>query len=340
MFEQINRRILVHARPTAMPTLDTFRLVSEPAPTAQRDEAVVRNLWLSVDPYMRGRLSTRKSYAAPVELGDVMIGGTVSQVVASNSHLAKVGDFLLTAGGWQDYCVLNEQALLQAARLDRSLPLSTALGVAGMPGATGYLGLTRLGKPQPGETLVVSAAAGAVGSVVGQLGKMMGCRVVGIAGGPQKRELCERVYGFDTCIDYKASPDLADQLAKACPQGIDIYFENVGGPVLEAIIPLLKSGARVPVCGYISQYNEDQPQVPGERLSTLSLNLESRFFVVTEWLHELPSIYSKLAHWVRDGKLAYRETVAHGLEQAPQAFLDLLAGKNVGKQVVRIAAPA
>lgn len=339
MLEQTNRRILVNARPTGMPTLDTFRLVSEPAPTAGRGEAVVRNLWLSVDPYMRGRLSTRKSYAAPVELGEVMIGGTVSQVVASNSHLAHVGDFMLVSGGWQDYCVLNESALQSASRLDRSLPLSTALGVAGMPGATAYLGLTRLGKPQPGETLVISAAAGAVGSVVGQLGKMMGCRVIGIAGGSQKCELCERVYGFDVCIDYKASPDLAAELARACPKSIDIYFENVGGPVLEAVIPLLKDGSRVPVCGYISQYNEEDPQAPWERLATLPLQLETRFFVVTEWLNELPSIYSKLANWVREDKLAYRETVAHGLEQAPAAFIEMLQGKNLGKQIVRIAAP-
>ena len=340
MFEQENRRFLVESLPQGMPTPEGFRLVVEPAKVADRGQAVVRNLWLSVDPYMRGRLTGKTTYAAPVEVGDVMIGGTVSQVVASNTHLAVVGEILMTYGGWQDYALLDEQALLGAVRIDRSLPLSTALGVVGMPGATGYLGLTKLGKPQPGETLVVSAAAGAVGSVVGQLGKMMGCRVIGIAGGPQKRDLCEGAYGFDTCIDYKAEDDLPGRLAQACPNGIDIYFENVGGPVLDAVIPLLKDGSRVPVCGYISQYNAAEPQLPWERLSELSLAIESRFFVVGEWRQELPTVYAKLARWVRDGKLAYRETVTHGLERAPYAFIDLFNGKNVGKQVVRIAAPA
>lgn len=340
MPEQVNRRFVVAERPEGAPTADTFRLETAPAPCAGPGEVVARNLWLSVDPYMRLRLSDRESYAAPVEVGDVMVGGTVSQVVASNSPFASVGDILLTYGGWQDYVVLGGKQLRAAHRLDRKrLPLSTALGVAGMPGATAYFGLNKLGKPKEGETLVVSSAAGAVGSVVGQLAKQAGCRVVGIAGGAEKTRLCEETFGFDTCIDYKATDDLGAALSEACPQGIDIYFENVGGPVLEAVLPLLNEGARVPICGYISQYNTTEPKAPWDVLRSHEKPVEGRFFLVTEWAGEMPYAYDKLADLVAGGSLQYRESVTRGLEHAPQAFMELLEGKHLGKQVVRIASP-
>lgn len=338
MLEQTNRRIVLASRPNGEPTADDFRMEREPAPSAAAGEAVVRNLWLSVDPYMRMRIDAEKSYATPVAIDEVMIGLTVGQVVASNSHLVAVGDAVLVPGGWQDYCLLSPAELRFAHRLDRGLPLSTALGVAGMPGATAYLGLQRLGKPQSGATLVVSAAAGAVGSVVTQLGKLWGCRVVGIAGSNAKCRLSEDVFGADVCLNYKEEPDLAAALAQACPDGIDIYFENVGGAVLEAVLPLLNANARVPVCGYISQYNAAAAdvQTPMDRLATLDIPLETRTFLVTEWTAELPHIYTKLAELVKTNQLQYRESVTRGLEQAPKALQEVLRGHNIGKQVVRI----
>lgn len=337
MFAQTNRRWLVAQYPSGLPDEDTFSLEEAPAPEAGPGEVVVRNLWLSVDPYMRGRLSERKSYAAPVAIGEVMIGGTVGQVVASNADGLRVGEIVSTAGGWQDYALLSPKAQLQVQRVPRSLPPSTALGVAGMPGATAYFGLRHLGKPQEGETLVVSAAAGAVGSVVGQLAKLAGCRVVGIAGGPEKCRICVDEFGFDLCLDYKAEAPLAEQLADACPDGIDIYFENVGGPVLDAVAPLLKDGSRVPICGFVSQYNEAEPKAPWDVISGLGKAIESRFFTVGEWAAQMPAATRELAGLVNEGKLAYRETVVRGLERAPEALQGVLTGQNLGKQVVRIA---
>lgn len=338
MVEQINRKWLVAAYPDGMPTAETFELAEEPAPTAGPGEIVVRNIWLSVDPYMRARISDRASYAAPVAVGDVMVGGTVAQVVASNSHLYSVGEVIVTQGGWQDYCLLGPAQQDASYRVDRALPLSCSLGVTGMPGATAYFGLLRLGKPSAGDTLVVSAAAGAVGSVVGQIGKMHGCRVVGIAGGPEKCGLCTDTFGFDACLDYKAEEDLAASLQQACPDGIDIYFENVGGPVLEAVAPLLKDGSRAPICGFISQYNELALQPPWDVINSLGKRIESRFFLVSEWLGEMPKARRELSTWVQEGKLTYRESVAKGLEKAPEAFIGVLTGRNIGKQVVRISA--
>lgn len=337
MFAQINRRWLVAQYPSGLPDDETFQMVEEQAPEADVGQAIIRNLWLSVDPYMRGRLSERKSYAAPAPIGEVMLGGTVGQVVASNSDTLRVGDVVCAQGGWQDYTVLDAAAQARVQRVPRELPHSTALGVAGMPGATGYFGLKYLGKPQAGETLVVSAAAGAVGSVVGQLGKLADCRVVGIAGGPEKCSVCVDELGFDACLDYKAETPLAEQLAEACPDGIDIYFENVGGPVLDAVAPLLKDGSRVPICGFVSQYNEADPKAPWEVIAGLGKQIESRFFTVGEWAAQMPEATRKLAQLVVDGKLAYRETVVRGLERAPEALRGVLTGQNLGKQVVRIA---
>lgn len=339
MPEQTSRRIVVASRPEGPPSLDNFRLETVPAPIAGPGEAVIRNLWLSVDPYMRGRLSAQKSYAKPVELGEVMIGGTVGQVAASNSHLVRVGDFVHVMGGWQDYCVLGNSALRHAHKLDRRLPLSVALGAAGMPGATALFGLTKIGKPKEGDTLVVSAGAGAVGSVVGQLAKQAGCRVVSIAGGPEKSQLCENAFRSDICIDYKNTEDLGKALADACPDGIDIYFENVGGETMDAVMPLLNEGARVPICGYVSQYNETNPITPWEQLSSLKTSVEARFFVVTEWAGEMPGAFDHLAKLIRARELNYRENVVRGLENAPQALMDVLSGQHLGKQVVRIANP-
>ena len=339
MADQMNRMWLVADYPEGEPTAETFTWAEELAPEAGPGEIVVRNLWLSVDPYMRGRLTQRSPYASPVPIGEVMTGSTVSQVVASNSHLFRVGDIILTQGGWQDYCLLSAAQQDAAYRVGPDLPLSTALGVAGTPGATAYFGLLKLGRPREGETLVVSAAAGAVGSIVGQIGRLHGCRVVGIEAGAEKCALCIDAYGFDACVDYNEA-DLPDALADACPDGIDVYFENVGGPVLAAVAPLLKDGSRAPICSFLSQYTELALELPWDVINGLGKQIESRFFLVSEWVNEFPRARRELTQWVRAGDLTYREAVTRGLEGAPEALAVTLAGDNLGKQVVRIAAPA
>jgi NADPH-dependent curcumin reductase CurA len=336
-----NRRIVLAARPDGAPTPDHFRLEEAPIPTAGQGEMLVRNLYLSLDPYMRGRMSDRASYARPVAIGEVMVGGTVGEVISSRADGFSVGDVVVGYGGWQDFAVFSEKASgpnrpLRVPHGPGDPPLSTALGVAGMPGCTAYFGLTKLGKPQSGETLVVSAAAGAVGSVVGQLGKMQGLRVVGIAGGPAKCAYCTDELGFDACIDYKGVADLAAALAEACPAGIDIYFENVGGQLAEAVATLLNPGSRVPICGIISQYNEAEPRWPGEVLEKAKNVPESRFFLVWEWPDEYEDAVARLRGWVAEGKLRHREDVVTGLENAPSAFGRLFTGQNFGKLVVEI----
>jgi NADPH-dependent curcumin reductase CurA len=295
---------------------------------------LVQNLYLSIDPYMRGRMSDRASYARPIAIGEVMVGGTVGRVVTSKADTYKEGALLVGYGGWQDYA-LFDAADRQVMKIDSPLPVSTALGVCGMPGVTAYFGLLKLGEPKAGETVVVSAASGAVGSVVGQIAKLMGCRAVGVAGGPAKCKSVVEELGFDACIDHRA-PGMDAALAAACPNGIDVYFENVGGKVLEAVAKLLNPGSRVPICGFISQYNEENPVTPFSVLGALPTPPMHRFFLVWEWPEEYPAAVLQLVSWVKDGKIKYREDIVQGLEEAPRALIGVLRGENFGKKVVRI----
>jgi hypothetical protein len=302
---------------------------------------LLRTLWLSLDPYMRGRMSDRESYAKPLELGDVITAGVVSQVVESNNTDFPVGTIVSGMYGWQSYAIARPDDY-RLFEVDPDLaPISTAVGITGMPGQTAYFGLLRVGKPKAGETVVVSAASGAVGSVVGQIAKIEGCRAIGIAGGKTKCEYVVNELGFDACIDYKQA-DFPQKLQEACPDGVDVYFENVGGAILDAVAPLLNKGARVPVCGFISAYNatsEDQIRMPEAVLGALEHPPESRFFVVTEWIDEFEDSARALGNWIKEGKLKYRETIVDGIENAPSAFRMLFTGENFGKLMIKVADP-
>jgi len=336
-----NRRIVLAARPRGAADLGSFRLESVPLAEPREGELLLRTSYLSLDPYMRGRMSDAPSYAPPVAVGAVMIGQTVSVVAASRHPEWRVGDRVLAYSGWQEYEVTTPRSLVKlSADIE---PPSYALGVLGMPGFTAFVGLLDIGKPQSGETLVVAAATGAVGSVVGQIAKMQGCRVVGIAGGADKCAWAVHELGFDACVDHR-SATLDAELAAACPGGIDIYYENVGGKVLRAVLPLLNAHARIPLCGLISQYNESPAQAPGDTATLLMRTilvkrLTVRGFIISDG-HEQrrPEFLESMAGWLRAGKMKYREHVVQGLEHAPQAFLDLLAGGNFGKVVVAIGA--
>jgi NADPH-dependent curcumin reductase CurA len=333
----VNRRVLLVRRPEGAPGPECFALDEVAVPPPGEGELIVRHLYLSLDPYMRGRMSAAKSYAAPAALGEPMVGRTIGKVVASCNPRFAVGDIVLGNGGWQDYALSDGSGLRRLEPSD--LPVTTVLGVLGMPGMTAYCGLLEIGRPAPGETLVVAAAAGAVGSVVGQIGKIKGCRVVGIAGGAAKCRFVVEDLGFDACLDHHA-PDLAGRLAAACPAGIDIYFENVGGAVQQAVWPLLNDFARVPVCGLIAQYNATA-EVPGPDLvSVLRKRLTLRGFIVTDFAAKQADFRRDVGEWVRTGRIKYREDIVDGLEQAPAALLGLLRGDNFGKLLVRIAADA
>lgn len=339
MTERTNVKVVLKSRPTGMPEEENFEIVSEPAGEPGENEMLVKTLWLSLDPYMRGRMSDRESYAKPLSLGEVITGGIVGEVVDSKNSNYPVGTIVSAMHGWQSYAVAKPDDY-RLFKVDPSLaPISTAVGTTGMPGQTAYFGLLKLGKPQPGETVVVSAASGAVGSVVGQIARIKGCKTVGVAGGAEKCRYVVEELGFDACVDYKAD-DFAEQLAAACPDGIDVYFENVGGIVLEAVAPLLNKGARVPVCGFISAYNStdfSQVKTPEMVLSALPNPPESRFFIVTEWIEEFESAAQQLGEWIKSGELKYRETVVEGLENAPSAFRMLFTGENFGKLMVKVA---
>jgi NADPH-dependent curcumin reductase CurA len=302
------------------------------------NEILIEVKYLSIDPYMRGRMNDGVSYASPAQLGEPMTGETAGVVVKSRSNLYKVGDKVCAHKGWQTYIKTKDTDLALIKVPDSNHPLSLHLGTLGMPGRTAYFGLNRVAKPKQGDTLVVSAASGAVGSVVGQLGKIYGCNVIGVAGGPEKCLYVKEVLKFDECIDYKAG-NLDEQIAKACPKGIDIYFENVGGNVTRAIAPLLNKNARVPVCGFISQYNEDDmlnAETPFHVLGKLNPKPKHRFFVVHEWVDEFEAATELLSGYVSEGTIRYRETITKGFENAPQALRDVLTGKNFGKQIIEI----
>jgi len=336
---QQNRRILLAARPQGRVTPDCFRMETGAIPEPGEGELLLRAQYLSLDPYMRGRMSDAASYAEPVALGAVMCGATVCEVVQSRAPGWSVGEKVLAYTGWQDYAVVRPKGLLRLPD-EAGLPLSWHLGVLGMPGLTAYVGLLDLAQPQAGETVVVAAATGPVGATVGQLAKLKGCRVVGIAGGSEKCEYAVRQLGFDACLDHYQE-DLAEQLAAACPGGIDIYFENVGGHVLKAVVPQLKVGARVPVCGLIAWYNQvglsDEPDyAPTLLRAVLSRRLKLQGFIVSDHYHRNAAFRAEMSQWLREGKVGTREDVVEGLQHAPNALAGLLAGSNFGKLVIRL----
>ena len=335
-----NLKILLHSRPTGAPTADNFRLESGPVPVPGPGQLLLRTLFLSLDPYMRGRMSDAPSYAAPVAVGAVMAGGTIARVETSLHPGFAAGDLVLAYGGWQSYALSDGAGL---TRLDPALdPPSLALGVLGMPGFTAYMGLLEIGQPRAGESVVVAAASGAVGSVVGQIAKLKGCRAVGIAGGPRKCAYVVEELGFDTCVDHRGA-DLPQALARACPDGIDVYFENVGGAVFDAVLPLLNPRARVPVCGLIAQYNDTDP-APGTNLlgllprTILTKRIRMQGFIIfDDFGPRFGEFQQAMGDWVRAGRIKYREDVVEGLENAPAAFIGLLQGENFGKLIVRVS---
>ncbi|MFK7963564.1 MAG: NADP-dependent oxidoreductase [Burkholderiaceae bacterium] len=328
----MNKQIVLAARPEKVAGVEHFRLEEVPMPTPGPGEVLVRNHYMSLDPYMRGRMDDTKSYTASQPVGEVMIGGTVGEVVESNDPSLKAGDQVVGMLGWQHYGVADAKTF---RKLDTThVPLSAYLGVVGMPGVTAWIGLNRIIEPKEGETVVVSAASGAVGSAVGQLAKMKGCRVVGIAGGPEKCAIVTGEYGFDACVDYKAN-NLRDDLKAACPDGIDGVFENVGGPILDEVLRNMNAFGRIAVCGLISGYNGEPIPVQNFR-SVLVNRLKLEGFIVTERPDDWPAALSEMGAGVATGKIKYRETVAEGLESAPEAFVGLLKGRNVGKQLVKL----
>ncbi len=328
----INKQILLHSRPTGAVTPDNFRLVETELPPLENGQVRVRNHYLSLDPYMRGRMNDGKSYAAPQPLDQVMIGGTVGEVTDSRNDKYRPGDHVVGMFGWQEWGT-SDGALLQ--KIDTSaIPMSAYLGVVGMPGVTGWYGLNRIIDPKAGETVVVSAASGAVGSVVGQLARRHGCRVVGIAGGPEKCSHVKQDLGFDECIDYK-SADLVTALRQAAPNGIDGYFDNVGGATLDAVMLRANPFARIAVCGAIAGY-DGEPLVMKHPTLILISRLKIQGFIVSEHMEVWPEALRELGMLVAGGQLKYRESVAHGLAAAPEAFIGLLKGRNFGKQVVKL----
>ncbi|WCG83543.1 NADP-dependent oxidoreductase [Pectobacterium sp. A5351] len=341
--DQINRRVVLAQRPHGAPTKANFRLEQQSVPQADAGQILLRTVFLSLDPYMRGRMSDAPSYAKPVELDDVMVGGTISRVVESKHPDYQVGDWVLSYSGWQDYALSDGKGLTNLGQSPTNP--SYALGVLGMPGFTAYMGLTDIGQPKAGETLVVAAATGPVGATVGQIGKLKGCRVVGVAGGAEKCRHAVEVLGFDACLDHRTD-DFAEQLKQACPQGIDIYFENVGGKVFDAVLPLLNTSARIPVCGLVSGYNATGLPDGPDRLSLLMGTILKKrirmqgFIIFDDYGHRFDEFWKAVSPWVAEGKIKYREEIVDGLENAPEAFIGLLHGRNFGKLVVRVGPDA
>jgi len=335
----VNRRIVLARRPQGAPVAADFRLETLPVPVAGPGQVLLRTQLLSLDPYMRGRMNEGRSYVPPVELGAPMTGQTVSVVEASGVAEFARGELVLANAGWQDYALSDGRDLL---KLDAALaPPSWALGVLGMPGLTAYVGLLDIGQPRAGETVVVAAATGAVGAVVGQIAKIRECRVVGIAGGPDKCRYATESLGFDACLDHR-EPELAARLAAACPRGIDVYFESVGAEVLSAVVPLLNVRARIPLCGLIGWYNLDKlPPGPDRTPQLLSAVLRWRIkvqgFIVFDHYDRLPAFRQDMSAWLRAGRIKYREEFIDGLENAPQGLIGMLRGENFGKLVVRVA---
>jgi len=328
-----NRQVLLDNRPTGAVTRDNFRIVEVPMPRPGEGEVLVRNEWLSLDPYMRGRMSDAKSYVKPVQVGEVMVGQTVGEVVDSRHPGFHKGDKVLTQLGWQSHGVAKgpELTIVDATHV----PASYYLGILGMPGLTAWFGLLELAKPKAGETVVVSAATGAVGSVVGQLAKAKGCRAVGIAGGREKCDYAVRELGFDACVDYKAGR-LYEDLKEACPKGVDVDFENVGGGVLDTVLRQMNLFGRVTICGLIAEYNATEPYGYKAMRSILVNRIRMQGMIVFDWKERYGEALADLGSRVATKQLKYRESIVEGLDNAPQGLIDLLAGRNFGKQLVKL----
>ena len=334
----VNRRIVLARRPRGVPTEADFRLETHPVPAPAAGQVLLRTRYLSLDPYMRGRMNEGPSYAPPVAVGETMLGQTVSVVERSNLDAFEPGELVLANVGWQDYGLSSGKDLV---RIDpASEHPSYALGVLGMPGLTAYVGLLDIGQPRDGETVVVAAATGAVGAIVGQIAKIRGCRVVGVAGGQEKCAYAREALGFDACLDHR-SAELPQRLAAACPRGIDVYFESVGGAVLAAVLPLLNLGARVPVCGLISWYNLEKlppgvDHTPQLLFTVLRQRLKVQGFIIFDHYQRMGDFQRDMRAWLREGRVRYREQLITGLENAPRALIGLLQGENFGKLVIEV----
>jgi NADPH-dependent curcumin reductase len=334
-----NLQILLASRPVGRPSPDNFEFVQTPIPSPGEGQVLLKIRYLSLDPYMRGRMSAAKSYAASVEIGQVMEGGTVAEVLESRHPDYAAGDMVLSYSGWQAHALSDGTDL---RKLDpQQAPVTTALGVLGMPGFTAYAGLLTLGQPKPGETVVVAAASGPVGATVGQIARIKGARAVGIAGGPDKCALVRDAFGFDIALDHR-SPTFAEELQAACQDGIDVYFENVGGKVWDAVFPLLNTFARIPVCGLVAQYNSTGPFDGPDRLpilmrDVLTKSLTIRGFIQREFHAQRPAFYREMAQWIAEGRVKYQEDIVDGLESAPEAFIGMLEGRNFGKLIVQVS---
>jgi NADPH-dependent curcumin reductase CurA len=334
---QTNKQVLLAARPVGIPKESDFELVEKAVPTLADGQFLVRILWLSVDPYMRGRMRDAASYAAPLQIGDVMIGGAVGEIVESRHPDYAAGDFVEGMFGWQQYAVSEGEGGVR--KLDPDLaPLPTALYALGMPGLTAYFGLLDVGQLKEGDTVVVSGAAGAVGALVGQIAKIKGCRVIGIAGSDEKVEYVTTGLGFDAAFNYRSTKDYSGRLAELCPNGIDVYFDNVGGRITDGALLNLAVGARVVICGQISQYNLTRPEL-GPRLLFQLIIKQARIegFLVFQFAGRYREGLEQMAAWLREGRIRYREQIAEGIENAPAAFIGMLQGANIGKQLVKVS---
>jgi NADPH-dependent curcumin reductase CurA len=332
----VNRQFVLASRPAGMPEESNFNLIETPIPALKDGEFLARAMYISVDPYMRGRISQAKSYAAGVEIGAVMVAGGVARVVESKNEKFAVGDIVDVYMGWQEYVVSNGKGI---RKLDPAIaPVSTALGVLGMTGMTAYFGLLDVCNPKPEETVVVSGAAGAVGSLVGQIAKIKGCRTVGIAGGDDKVEWICTQCGFDAGFNYKTTDNYGAKLKELCPKGIDVYFDNVGGTITDAVFMQINTFARLSICGQISQYNNTKPEM-GPRLLGMLIVARAKVqgFLVTDYMPRFGEAMKEMSGWLRDGKLKYREDVVDGFENLPKAFIGLFHGENTGKRIVKVA---
>jgi NADPH-dependent curcumin reductase CurA len=327
------RQILLRRRPVGLPVADDFEIVDVPAPPVAEGDVLRRTIYLSLDPYMRGRMSDEASYAASVAIGQPMVGHTVSQVLESRNPAFAAGDFVTGYDGWREAAVSKGQDL---RKLDPSLPISTAIGVLGMPGLTAYVGLLDIGQPRAGETVVVSAASGAVGSIVGQIARIKGCRAVGVAGSAEKCAFVVDELGFDGCVNYKSATFPAD-LAAACPRGIDVYFENVGGTVFAAVLKLINQNARIPLCGLSADYTATEPRPAPNLRPLLVKRALIKGFIVSDHANRAADFQREAADWVKAGQIKYKEDIVDGLENTPTAFLKLFDGSNFGKLLVRVS---
>ncbi|MBI36907.1 MAG: NADP-dependent oxidoreductase [Alphaproteobacteria bacterium] len=335
MNEKSNRCWLLINRPISEPSEDDFEIRENPIPDLGKNQFLVKIIYLSVDPYMRGRMRDGASYAPPAALDEVMVGGAVGQIIKSNNDSYSEGKIVQGNFGWQEYAVSDGVGVNV---VDTSLaPISTSLGVLGMPGLTAYFGLLEVGRPVLGETIVISAAAGAVGSVVGQIAKIKGCNVVGIAGGSEKCRYLEEELGFDYTIDYKSQLNISNALDSTCPKGIDIYFDNVGGAILDEVLNHINLGARIPICGMISEYNLSEPQlVPRPTRALLVNRARMQGLLVWDWVERRQEGIEQMARWIKEGKLHYKEDILEGIDKAPEAFLKLFKGQNFGKQIIKV----